>query len=146
EWLRPCVTKLSGRRAAFRRNVFRLTGENVATRDRATEQNFGMQRIGRGVARFAARAQTFPIAIGDLGMIAARRSADGAAVLLRAGDPVRKAIVRCDVIDLRCRLVVPGTPRYRAIDSDNGALVAGDNHSLRIVRIDPELVIIVAAG
>ena len=48
------------------------------------------------------------------------------------------------MIELRGRLVVPGTPGRRAVDGDDGALVAGKHHALRVVGIDPELVVIVA--
>src|SRR5437763_2345291 len=76
-------------------------------------------------------------------MPAARRRADSAAVLLRASEPVRKAMVGSNVIKLRSRLVVPGAPGCCAVDAHDRALVTGDNHSLWIVRIDPELVIVV---
>ena len=105
-----------------------------------------MQRIGRGVAGFAAGAQRLPVAHRDPGETAARWHADRAAVLLRAGHPVRKAIVGGDVIDLRGRLVVPRAPGRGAVHADDRALIAAENHPVRIVRIDPELVIIVAAG
>src|SRR6185503_7205637 len=79
-------------------------------------------------------------------MITARGRADRAAVLLRAGYPVRKTIISRDVIDLRSWLVVPRAPRRGTVYSHNRALIARDDHSFRIVRIDPELVIVVAAG
>src|SRR5882762_7366697 len=79
-------------------------------------------------------------------MDAVRRRADRAAVLLRAGNPVGKAIVGGDVINLRRWLVVPGTPGHSAVNGYDRALVACQNHSLRIRGIDPKLMIIVAAG
>src|SRR5690349_856389 len=104
-----------------------------------------MQRFGSCVSGFTARTESFPIAIRYIGMDAARWRADRAAVLLRARDPVWKAMVGRDVIDLRSRLVVPRTPRRRAVDTHDRALIAPKDHSFRIVGIDPELVIIVAA-
>src|SRR6266481_215029 len=77
-------------------------------------------------------------------MPAARGRADRAAILLRAGNPVRKTIVGGDMIDLRGGLVVPGTPRDGAIHRNDSALIAAEDHALRIVRINPELMIIVA--
>jgi hypothetical protein len=59
-------------------------------------------------------------------MNAARRRADSAAVLLRAGDPVRKTIVGSEVIDLCGGLVVPRAPRDCAVDANDRALIAGD--------------------
>src|SRR5712692_6639348 len=79
-------------------------------------------------------------------MTAARRHADGAAVLLRSSQPVGKTIVGGNVIKLSGRLVVPGTPRLSAVHSHDCALIAAERHSLRIVGIDPELMIIVATG
>ena len=76
----------------------------------------------------------------------AARHADGAAVLLRAGQPVGKAVVGGDVIELRGRLVVPGAPGLRAVDGHDRALVAGDGDARGIVGRDPHLVIVVAAG
>src|SRR5262245_13523329 len=48
------------------------------------------------------------------------------------------------VIELRRRLVVPTAPRNSTIDSYNRTLITRDNHPLRIVRVNPELVIVVA--
>src|ERR1700730_3578460 len=79
-------------------------------------------------------------------MPAPRRRADGAAVLLRAGYPVRKAIVGGYVIDLRGRLVVLGTPGCGSIYGNDASLITAENHSLRIVGVNPKLMIIVAAG
>src|SRR5215831_3141943 len=76
--------------------------------------------------------------------MAARWRADGPAVLLRAGDPIRESAVGRDVINLRSGLVVPGTPRHRGIDTNNRTLIAAEHHAVRIVRIDPELMKIVA--
>src|SRR5260370_26582853 len=79
-------------------------------------------------------------------MDAVRRRAYRAAVLLRVGDPVGKTIVRGDVINLRRWLVVPRTPGHSGVNGYDRALIARQNHSLRIGGIDPELVIIVATG
>src|SRR5436309_12310102 len=108
-----------------------------------------MQRIWRGVARFAARAHRLPVAHRDRGEAAARSDADGAAVLLRARNPVRQRVVWRDVVDLRRRLIQPRAPRWmvrEAVDADHGALIAAENHAVRIVRRNPELMVIVAAG
>src|SRR6185503_16619698 len=79
-------------------------------------------------------------------MNAARRRADRAAVLLCPGDPVRKTLIGGDVINLCGWLVVPRAPGGGAVDCYDRTLITGDDHSLRIVWVDPELVIIVAAG
>src|SRR6266576_4389218 len=79
-------------------------------------------------------------------MPAARGRANCATVLLCAGNPVGKAIIGSDVINLRRRLVVPGTPGCSAIYGYDPTLVAADNHPFWIVGIDPELMIIITAG
>src|SRR5215210_4703919 len=76
-------------------------------------------------------------------MPATGRSADGAAVLLRTRDPVREAIVGGDMINLRGWLVVPRAPCGCAVKRHDRALIAGEDHAFRIVRINPELVIVV---
>ena len=142
--LRPVMTILSRCSACLRRYVLRLTCHHIASRDRPTEKNFRMQWIGRRVPRFTARAETLPVAQRNFRVTAARRRADRAAVLLRPGDPIWKTIIRCDVINLCRRLVVPGTPGDRAIDTYNCALIAAKHHALRIVRVNPELMKVIA--
>src|ERR1043165_5789121 len=120
------MTILYRRAAAFRRDVSGFTSEDVATRDRTAEEDFRVQRIGRRVTRFAAGAQTFPIAIRDVRMNAARRCAYSATVRWRPGDTERKTIVSSEVIDLRRGLVIPGAPRDRAVNANDRALIAGE--------------------
>jgi len=79
---------------------------------RAAEDDAGMQRISGRHAAFAARPDRLPVALPDLGELAARSHCHGAAVLLRARDPVRESIVDRDVIDLRDRLIQPRTPLH----------------------------------
>src|SRR5215204_4597695 len=79
-------------------------------------------------------------------MPATRRSADGAAVLLRTGDPIREAIVGGDMINLRGWLVVPRAPCGCAVKCNDRALIAGEDHASRIVRLNPEFLIVVSPG
>src|SRR5215470_14193613 len=78
-------------------------------------------------------------------MAAASRSSDRSAVLLGSGGPVRKALVGGYVIKLCGRLVVPGAPGCGAVLADDGALIAAQDHSIRIVGVDPQLMIVVTA-
>ncbi len=70
----------------------------------------------------------------------------GVAVLLRSIDPIGKSIVGDNMIKLAGGLVVPGTPRFTGTARDDGALIAAHDHSQRLVGIDPQFVIVVAAG
>ncbi len=64
-----------------------------------------------------------PIAIGYLSIVAATDHRRSAAILLRTIDPVGKLIVHRHVIKLRSWLVVPGTPRLAAVQSNDSALI-----------------------
>ena len=59
---------------------------------------------------------------------------------------IRESVVRVHVVHLRRGLVVPGTPSLAAVDGDDGSLIADDSNDLRIVGIDPEILVIVSAG
>ena len=131
------------------RDVVGLPGLFVASRHRAAKEDVRIQRVWRGVARLAAGARRLPIAHGDARKPAARPHAHGAAVLLRAGHPVRERVVRRDPVDLRRRLVQPRAPRRmlaEPLHRDDGALIAAENHAVAVRRIDPELMVVVTAG
>ena len=107
-----------------------------------------MQRVGRGVAALAAGADRLPVAHRDLPELAARPHGDRAAVLLRAGHPVRETVIGRHVVDLRDRLVEPRAPFRRvgrSVQADDRALIARDDHDVRIGGVDPKLMIVVAA-
>src|ERR1035438_4876915 len=87
-----------------------------------------------------------PFAKSDLAIIAAAGHARRSTLLLPAANAIRKSIVGRGVIHLRGRLVVPGTPRLAAVHRDNRALIAHNQENVRMLRIDPDLLIIVAAG
>ncbi len=78
-------------------------------------------------------------------MIGAAGGGGGSAVLLRAVNVIREFVIGNDVIELRSGLVVPSAPRRAGVQRDGCPLVRGQRHMLRIRRIHPELVIIVAA-
>src|ERR1700674_1399597 len=104
-----------------------------------------MQRIGRNVAVFF-YADRRPIAKSDFAKVAAAGGSDRDALLLGAIDPVRKLVVSNDMIELRGRLVIPGTPGLAAIHADGRALVHGDGDNVGVFGIDPDGVVVVAAG
>src|SRR5713101_8602213 len=128
-----------------RRNVTRLAGVAVEHRNLATVNQIRMQRIGRDVTVFF-DADGCPVAKSDFAKVAAAGGADRAALLLASIDPVRKLVVGDDVIELRGRLVVPGTPGLAAIHADGRALVHGEGDNVGVFGIDPAGVVVVAAG
>src|SRR5439155_24357167 len=89
-------------------------------------------------------ADGMPIAKGDGAVIAAAGNRRGAAILLRAVNAIRKLVIYRHMIELRRRLVVPGAPSGAAIHADGRALVAAEDHALRIFRIDPKRMVIIA--
>src|ERR1700735_5924989 len=50
------------------------------------------------------------------------------------------------MIDLRGWLVVPGSPGLCPVDTDYRALIGAEHQAIAIARVDPHLVIIIAAG
>src|SRR5713101_6099480 len=104
-----------------------------------------MQRIGRDIAVFF-DADGGPVAKSDFAKVAAAGGADRAAFLLASVDPVGQLVVGDDVIELRGGLVVPGTPGLAAIHADGRALVHGDGDDVGIFGIDPDGVVVIAAG
>src|SRR5205807_7937922 len=90
-------------------------------------------------------ADRVPVAVRDLAIVAPAVHAGGAALLLAAAHAVRERVVGVDVVELRGRLVVPGAPRHAAVQRDDGPLIGADEDRLRVVRIDPDAVIVIAA-
>src|SRR6187200_2127203 len=87
-----------------------------------------------------------PLAERDLSVMAAARDTGRAAVLLAAADAVGKRVVRHHVIHRRGGLVVPTAPRLAAVERDDGALIGDPEHDVGVVRVNPEILIVVAAG
>ena len=50
------------------------------------------------------------------------------------------------MVHLRGGLVVPLAPGVAAVDGDDGALVAGEGDDLGVVGVDPDVLVVVAAG
>src|SRR2546423_8385358 len=111
----------------------------------AAINDVGISGVRRNVSGFA-RTDGVPVGKSNGAVVTATGRGDRAAILLRAIDAVRKLVVHGHVIELRSRLVIPGTPGLAAIHADAGALVATENHALRVRRINPKGVVIVAAG
>ena len=102
-------------------------------------------RVGHDVAAFAAR-RGFPVPFADRAAQGrARPDAHGGVVLLAAQQAEREVIVQGDAVHLRGGLVRLGRPVLAAVVAHVGAAVVGLDHSLRVVRVDPQ-VVVVAVG
>ena len=137
----------AARIAQFRRHgdVLDLVRAPVEARDVALIvagiHNVRVGWIGRNIACFPA-PDGVPIVAANLAAIAAAGNGHGGIILLRAVDVVRGPRVGDDVVELRGGLVVLARPRIAAIEADRDAAVVRGNHALRILRIDPETVIV----
>ena len=63
-------------------------------------------------------------------------------VLLRAVDAIRILVVHGHLIDFGGRLVILRTPGAAAIQRNVGAAVVRLHHELRVLRIDPDIVVV----
>ncbi len=87
-----------------------------------------------------------PIAKSDLAVRPPAVDPDRTALLLPTVEAIRKRVVGADVIKLGGRLVIPRAPACAAVHGDDGALIARQENNLRVVRRDPDVLIIVASG
>src|SRR5581483_1710616 len=101
-----------------------------------TVNNIRVQRIGCNIPVLF-RAHRMPVPEADRSIVAPALYAGRSALLLSAVHPVSNAIVGNHVIELRCRLVVPGTPDFPAIDVFFNDSVDTEKDNVRILRIDP---------
>ena len=127
------------------KNVLRLTGATIESRQFAADDNVWIERIGNDVTIFLRRNRS-PVAECDLAFVTAAFDSDRTAFLLTAVKPIRKRVVRADVIQLRRRLVIPRAPALSAIHGDDRALVGPEKNDVGIIRIDPNILVIVATG
>ena len=101
--------------------------------------------IGGDDTKFGGRDRA-PVSEVDLAPVATAADHDRAGVLLRGHDAIRILIVGGDVVDLRDGLGVPKAPGFSVVEGDAGALIGADEHVLSVGGIDPELVVVLAAG
>src|SRR6185295_7224575 len=131
--------------SGFGRNVLDLARAPIEARDLAAVNDVWVQRIRRDVSVFF-DADRMPFAKGDLAVVASTGDSNRAALLLSAVHAIWKLIVGDDVIELRGWLVIPRAPRLSAVDGDDRALIARNQNYPGVVGIDPDGVIIIAAG
>src|SRR6267142_1282814 len=128
-----------------RRHLLHLLVVKILTRDKPSILHSRIQRVRRDVSILISRLHRPPIMKIQRTIPAPARRRRRTAVLLRSVHPVRKTMVRNHVIKLSGRLVVPRTPRLAAVACHQRALIAAQSHSPRLVRIDPQCVVIVTA-
>ena len=132
-----------------RRDVGDIAGIGVPPADvpakSRTIDDAGVLRVGNVVIALVA-ADRMPVAEIGRSIIASAGDRDGPAVLLARVNPIGKAVVGREVIELAGRLIIPVAPGLRAVDADCSALVRRRRNAFGMERVDPEVVIIVAAG
>ena len=82
----------------------------------------------------------------NLSVVAAAGDTGRATLLLTAAQAVRKCGVGRDVIHLCRRLVVPTAPGLATVDGNDRTLVAAEQNDAVVGRINPDVLIVVAAG
>ena len=94
-----------------------------------------------------AAAVRLPSRLGAAGLGAFRQAGhrNGGIVLLAGVEAVGEVVRDVHLVELGCGLVQLGGPRVAAVDRDVGAAVVRLDHDERVVRVDPE-VVVVAVG
>src|SRR5262249_21784992 len=129
-----------------RRNALRLAGAQIELVYPPAENDCCVVRVGSNVVVFAPGGDFTELAeIDAVDVVSAARTPCSPRVLLCAVAQIRKPIVRDDVVELARGLVVPGAPGQTAIECHQGALINAENAPLRLGRVDPQRMIVVAA-
>src|SRR5262249_32366832 len=127
-----------------RSNVHRISDVVVIARDLAAVRpgvdDLRIARVGSDVSTLTS---AYRIPAGTVDAAASRATdPDGCVVLFRPVDPIGEAFVGLGVLELGRRLVHWRCPARAAVGAYSGASVVRFNHSLRILRIDPQAVVI----
>ena len=78
----------------------------------------------------------------DTAIFARAWGTDTGVILLCGVDAVGESVVGVDAIELRGELVVDGCPAITPVERDACTTIVAFNHALRVVWIDPQVVII----
>ena len=126
-------------------DVPRLSGPAVVAREDslvvAREDHVGIVGANRDVPGLAT-ADREAVGRGDPGDRGAARDGHRGVVLLGTVDAIRRLVIRDHVIELGRRLVVDRRPALTAVERDDRAAVVPVDDPLRIVRVDPEIVMV----
>src|SRR5439155_9684114 len=117
----------------------------IVAGDLAAVDPAGMERVGGDVGVFVG-PDGVPVAVGDLAVVAPADNAGGAALLLGAINVIGELVIGDHMVKLGGGLVVPGAPGLPAVDADDRSLVPGEKNDVGVIRIEPDGVIIIAAG
>ena len=111
---------------AVRINDVRIAGLGYRRTGLATADGLPVARVAtrRAVLRWIARHH------------------DRRVVLLTRVQPVREAVVDVDLVELGGRLVVLRRPSHAAVERDVGTTVVGLNPDVRVVGVDPHVVVV----
>src|SRR6267143_4140123 len=101
----------------------------------ASVDHVRVQRIGRYISIFN-DADRMPVAKCNLSIVAATGDADRATLLLSSANAIGESIGDRDVIELRRRLVVPGTPRGPAVHGYESSLIADQKNEVGMMGVD----------
>src|SRR4051794_7668928 len=127
-------------------SVPRLAGFEVEPAAPPAVDDIRIVRVGRDLVRLAACRDL--VELGDVDAVilavAAARDRGRARILLRAVNPVWISVVGGDVIELARRLVVPAAPGLSAVQGDQRPLVDPEDSPIRVLRVDPQGVEVVA--
>ena len=113
--------------------------------DRANIDNVRILRMGGDITALAG-ASHVTIAPRDDALNRVAGDADAGIILLRAIDAVGELVVGTDVIELGGELVVDRAKGCAAVEGDVGPTVITLDHTLIVLGVDPEAVIIAVGG
>src|SRR5262249_53701864 len=127
------------------RDLALLAETMIVVADRATVaaavELVGVAWIGGDPAALAA-GDGVPVLVADAAAARRARHRDAAVVLLRAVDPVGEAVVGGDAVELRGGLVANRRPGAAAVVAHRAAAVGAEDHALRVVGIQPQVVVV----
>ncbi len=127
-----------------------IVAQHRATTARCAANGAGKNDVGIigmdcNVAAFGI-AHRIAIAPQDGAFVGRARHGHRTVILLGAINLVGKAVVGVEVIKLSCRLIVDGGPCGTAIKRHAGPTVVAFDHTLGVLRVNPQVVIVTVRG